>query len=69
VLTTIFNLQSDRQRHLQELVDWVEEYEITERTIFGDVPKSPRSRASNSKKKQFFKKARSRAGVSDAGME
>lgn len=65
VIKTIAGLDQVSQEHLRGLVDWIEEYEISEREIFGEPA---RSRAR--KRKNYAGRKRAlRVGVSDARPE
>ena len=65
VIKAISGLDQEVQEHLRGLVDWIEEYEISEREIFGEPV---RSRARKRKTRLGMKRAL-RVGVSDARPE
>lgn len=63
VLTQIACMNEERQIRLRELVDWIEGYEITERAIHGEPP---RSRARKTKTR-LGNRGALRLGASGAG--
>lgn len=65
VIKAIGGLDQEVHEHLRGLVNWIEEYEISERKIFGEPT---RSRA-RMRKNNIGRKRALRVGVSDATPE
>lgn len=65
VIKAISGLDQEAHEHLRGLIDWIEEYEISEREIFWEPARSrARKRKNNAGRKRAL-----RVGVSDAKPE